>query len=187
LCYGTWLGFRVFIDRRIFESEYINTLCSNNPSDINTEIPSPKISMKKESFCKETKVLPKFKQILWFLTDGLPYYYSKEIFSNYETHGVLYNVDLPGPKYSHAIYTSYLTGQLATNYEGNPIKGDNLLKSILRSKEFGPLTYVGPGINCILNKEWSFLAILGINNNFNKKVKRIIIEYSKQFILEKNL
>jgi hypothetical protein len=49
-----------------------------------------------------------------------------------------------------------LTGQLPTNYEGTPIKGDNLLKSIIRSKEFGPMTYIGP--------EWSFLAILGKKN-----------------------
>lgn len=47
-----------------------------------------------------------------------------------QEHAKTYIVDIPGAKYSHAIYTSYLTGQLPTNYKGDPIKGDHILRYV---------------------------------------------------------
>jgi hypothetical protein len=64
---------------------------------------------------------------------------------------------VPGLKYSHAIYSSYLSGQLPTNYKGEPILSDHIVKSLNRA--YGPsysLKYIGP--------EWSFLAIFGKDN-----------------------
>jgi hypothetical protein len=59
-----------------------------------------------------------------------------------------------------------MTGQLPTNYNGDPIKGDHLLKSMKRSKaESYNFRYIGP--------EWSFLAIFGKANykDFYDEVK----------------
>lgn len=106
-----------------------------------------------------------FKKFIWFLTDGLPIKYSQKTLKHYGSNSILYTIDLPGPKYSHAIYTSYLTGQLPTNYQGHAIKGDSLIKSLQRSPEIGPLTYIGP--------EWSFLAISG-KQTYQNLFKRII-------------
>jgi hypothetical protein len=98
---GVWNGFRVFIDRKIFESEYVNNLCSNNPSDIKSgEYPSPEIVEENkrvlEEYCQPKIEQKKFTKFIWFLTDGLPYYYSKDFLTFYKEHGVLFNVDLPG-------------------------------------------------------------------------------------------
>lgn len=81
---------------------------------------------------------------------------------------VMHPIDLPGPKYSHAIYTSYLTGQLPTNYQGHPIKGDHLVKSMKRSPSIGPLTYIGP--------KWSFLAISGKEADYKQYFDHIDIQ-----------
>jgi hypothetical protein len=54
---------------------------------------------------------------------------------HYKDHGVSYLIDIPGAKYSHAIYTSQFTGQLPTNYAGKPIEGDHLVRSLLRANE----------------------------------------------------
>ncbi|KAG2383489.1 hypothetical protein C9374_004160 [Naegleria lovaniensis] len=108
-----------------------------------------------------------FSKVIWFFTDGLPVKYSKKTFDHFRDHMVLYTIDVPGPKYSHAIYTSYMTGQLPTNYQGHAIEGDSLVKSMQRSPSMGPLTYIGP--------EWSFLAIHG-SKNYDKLFKRIVIK-----------
>jgi hypothetical protein len=76
-------------------------------------------------------------------------------------------VDIPGAKYSHAIYTSYLTGQMPTNYKGDPIQGDHLVRSMLRSTKDYQLRYIGP--------EWSFLAMFG-EENYNVFFKEVRIE-----------
>jgi len=79
---------------------------------------------------------------------------------------LVYHVDVPGSKFSHAIYTSYMTGQLPTNYNGDPIAGDHLVRSMKRSlKREYKLRYIGP--------EWSFLAIFGKKNyrDFFQQVK----------------
>ena len=78
-------------------------------------------------------------------------------FAQIKSHSIVYHVDVPGSKFSHAIYTSYMTGQLPTNYNGDPIPGDHLVRSMKRSpKNDYRFNYVGP--------EWSFLAIFGKQN-----------------------
>jgi len=98
-----------------------------------------------------------FSKFLLFATDCWPIVYAKDVLEHYKEHGISYFIDIPGAKYSHAIYTSYLTGQLPTNYKGDPIKGDHLVRSMLRSQH-NPykFRYIGP--------EWSFLAIFGTDN-----------------------
>lgn len=95
-------------------------------------------------------------------------------------------MDIPGAKYSHAIYTSYLTGQLTTNYKGDPIigsfhlsfddlliEGDHWVRSMKRSDsaEYN-LRYIGP--------EWSFLAIFG-KDNYDTFFDEWNIQVSNQF------
>jgi hypothetical protein len=50
-----------------------------------------------------------------------------------------------------------LTGQLTTNYKGDPIAGDHLVRAMKRSSQADyKFRYIGP--------EWSFLAIFGKQN-----------------------
>jgi hypothetical protein len=65
----------------------------------------------------------------------------------------LFPVVVPGAKYSHAIYSSYLSGTLPTNYGGKPLESDHLLASIKRSQCEIKTRYVGP--------RWSFLMVTG--------------------------
>jgi hypothetical protein len=60
----------------------------------------------------------------------------------YKENAIMYHVDVPGAKYSHAIYTSILTGQVPTNWKGEPIVADHLIKSMVRSNY--KLQYIGP-------------------------------------------
>jgi hypothetical protein len=63
-----------------------------------------------------------------------------------QDHSILYGVDVPGTKFSHAIYSSIATGRPHTNYAGSELKGDHLLRSLHRSdKCTQSLHYVGPG------------------------------------------
>ncbi|KAL9652332.1 hypothetical protein ABK040_011989 [Willaertia magna] len=187
--YGIRAGFFTLLNRNMFQSGATNTLCSQATPEsvraklqrlghlkIETDIvikeplkPFKDKDMKtlteKHHICEYPSDF-QFSKVIWFFTDGLPVKYSKKTFDHYREHMVLYPIDVPGPKYSHAIYTSYMTGQLPTNYQGKAIEGDSLVKSIQRSPDMGPLTYVGP--------EWSFLAIHG-SKNYDTLFKRIHI------------
>lgn len=101
-----------------------------------------------------------------FVTDAWAIKYAKAVIQRYKDSSILYEIDVPGPKYSHAIYTSYMTGKMHTNYAGKTIVGDNLLKSMKRSTQNFKLKYIGP--------EWSFLAILG-KKNYDKYFDNILI------------
>jgi hypothetical protein len=186
---GIRTALHTFLHRNMYSSSVTNTLCSqitstdelkrimlprkSNASDVGDVF---KEKMHTWSLSEQNNLIEQydicnipekyqFKKFLWFLTDGLPVKYSKKTLDHYASNSILYTIDIPGPKYSHAIYTSYLTGQLPTNYQGKPITGDSLLKSMQRSSSIGPLTYIGP--------EWSFLAISG-KQNYNHLFKRII-------------
>lgn len=66
-------------------------------------------------------------------------------------------MDIPGAKFSHAIYSSYFTGQLPTNYKGTAIAGDHIIRAMKRNNKVSyKLRYIGP--------EWSFLSIWGKEN-----------------------
>jgi len=119
----------------------VNTHCTDNPHLEYCNFPEGK----------------QFKKFLIFVTDCWPVKYAKDVFEHYQQNAVIYHVFIPGAKYSHAIYTAYLTGQLPTNYKGEPIKGDHLVKSLLRAPSANyKFKYIGP--------EWSFLAIFGKDN-----------------------
>jgi hypothetical protein len=186
---GLRTAFSTFLNRNQFTSNVTNSLCSETNTiqkmfplmkykgNITTEVgDNVKQPLQMYSLSEQEKLrrdsdvckLPEklqFKKFLWLLTDGLPVKYSQKTLNHYRDHSVLYTIDIPGPKYSHAIYTSYLTGQLPTNYQGSAILGDSLIKSMQRSPAIGPLTYIGP--------EWSFLAISG-KNQYRHLFRRII-------------
>lgn len=113
-------------------------------------------------FCNIAPEL-QFTKFLWFIADGLPLRYVSDLLSFYQDHSHTFGIEINGPKYSHAIYTSFLTGQLPNNYQGKPIQGDSLIESFQRSRNYakshpnvkgmGSLYYAGP--------EWSFMAIIG--------------------------
>jgi hypothetical protein len=188
---GIKTAFQTFLHRSQYTSNITNTLCSgteqmkqiqslmkskNNHTNVNNVFRQPLTAAftqqeqnelkKNVQLCDAPQNL-QFKKFIWFLTDGLPVKYSMKTINHYSDHGILYTIDIPGPKYSHAIYTSYMTGQLPTNYQGKPIEGDSILKAMQRSQDIGPLTYIGP--------EWSFLAIQG-KNNYNQLFKRILMK-----------
>jgi hypothetical protein len=76
----------------------------------------------------------RYSKFLLFETDAWPIKYAKRVVEHLKEHAVLYLIDVPGAKFSHAIYTSHLTGQPHTNYKGEPIKGDSLIRSMKRAK-----------------------------------------------------
>ncbi|EFC48510.1 FBOX domain-containing protein [Naegleria gruberi] len=186
--HGIRSGFFTLLNRSQYKSGATNTMCSQatpesvreklirtghkssetdaliSTKSLNVFTSSEFSNLKKEHHLCDYPSELQFTKVIWLFTDGLPVKYSKKTFDHFKDHMVLYTIDVPGPKYSHAIYTSYMTGQLPTNYQGNPIEGDSLVKSIQRSPDMGPLTYVGP--------EWSFLAIHG-NKHYDKLFKRI--------------
>lgn len=138
----------------------MNSLCLDNPSLPYCQLP-----------------VKRYSKFLAFVTDCWPIKYAKEVLEHYKVsaesvtlfelslsfekdHSVSYFVDIPGAKYSHAIYTAYLTGQLPTNYKGEPIAGDHLVRSLKRSQlPTYNFRYIGP--------EWSFLAIFGKDNYYS--------------------
>jgi hypothetical protein len=112
-------------------------------------------------------VAPQLDKFIMFFTDSFPHNYGKDLFPHFESHSQVYLINIPGAKYSHAIYTSFMTGQVATNYEGKTIDGDHLVRSMKRSfvrpgvdsrgeRVSYPVRYYGP--------EWSLLAIFGNHN-----------------------
>lgn len=185
--YGIRSGFFTLLNRSQYKSGATNTFCSRaTPENVREKLSRTghkntdtdiliksglnvfsekefKILRDEHNLCDSPSDL-QFSKVIWYFTDGLPVKFSKKTFDHFKDHMVLYPIDVPGPKYSHAIYTSYMTGQLPTNYQGKAIEGDSLVKSIQRSPYMGPLTYVGP--------EWSFLAIHG-SKNYDTLFKRI--------------
>src|SRR3989338_7502555 len=89
-----------------------------------------------------------------FVTDGWPIQYAKETISQYRDHAHIWGINVPGSKYSHAIYTAFFTGQPHTNYMGFPLSGDSLLDSIVDSAvcPSSKIEYVGP--------KWSLYDVL---------------------------
>ena len=102
--HSTWVCFRIFWDRRIFASEFANVQCSRVQKPENFQ-PFPNLKeSQRPTYCKQPKNQT-FSKFLWFVSDGLPVKYSRKTLEFYKDHSVLFSVDVPGPKYSHAIYT----------------------------------------------------------------------------------
>eukprot|EP01114_Cavostelium_apophysatum_P005081 TRINITY_DN1568_c0_g1_i1.p1 TRINITY_DN1568_c0_g1~~TRINITY_DN1568_c0_g1_i1.p1 ORF type:complete len:876 (-),score=228.98 TRINITY_DN1568_c0_g1_i1:1299-3926(-) len=150
--YGTLLIYTYFLVRAQNTSTTVNTHCKDNPQLDYCQIPKEK----------------KFDKFLLFATDCWPIKYAKDVLEHYADHSISYFVNIPGAKYSHAIYTAYFTGQLPTNYKGEEIKGDHFIRSLLRAENTDyKLTYIGP--------EWSFLAIWG-KRNYDVFFENVTIE-----------
>lgn len=118
--------------------------------------------------CPDTS--PQFTKFIWMVTDGFGMRYAaKSIeFFNDTGNAQLFTIRVPGPKFSHAIYTSFMTGMPAYNYIGTRVTGDSLLQSYSRSRRDcqgllldSPLIrYTGP--------EWSFLEISGMSPSYDQ-------------------
>ncbi|KAL0210778.1 hypothetical protein P9112_009076 [Eukaryota sp. TZLM1-RC] len=98
--------------------------------------------------------LPKFPKFLWWVVDGWSRTHSADTIEDFGIPGNTFLLNVPTLKYSHAIYTSLLTGNPLGNFAGRPITNDNFVYSYVRSG--GKVRYHGP--------EWSLLAIHGANN-----------------------
>ena len=120
----------------------VNELCSS--------------SSRSSAYAQEVCSIPDsctYPKFVWFLIDGYPQVRAGDLFRTYQEHSQVFLVYTPGFQYSHAIYTSYLTGEAATNYKGVPIHADTWLHSVRRAPEKFNMEYVGPA--------WSFLKIAG--------------------------
>lgn len=64
-------------------------------------------------YCSLDSVTDKqWDRFLFFITDGLSRAYAEDTYEAFREHSVSYTVHVPGYKFSHAIYTSWLTGEL---------------------------------------------------------------------------
>ncbi|KAJ4461864.1 putative phospholipase D [Paratrimastix pyriformis] len=118
-----------------------NVLC--NTDDPNHAKPLP-------SYCQ----LPKRQQwdkFIWLVTDSLPWRWSQPMIDYYGNNSVIYQLDVPGLRYSHVLYRTWWSGRLNDNVRSDPATGDTLAGAIKRTKNIR-LRYVGP--------EWSFLGII---------------------------
>jgi len=94
-----------------------------------------------------------YKKFIWVFVDSLAYDQAQPLLtpftSNYNLHKVMHY----GFKFSTAIYTSFFTGKVPTNYAGKEILSDNLFYQMrnagMRMKFVGPkfptLTLLGKG------------------------------------------
>ncbi|KAG9395984.1 hypothetical protein J8273_2333 [Carpediemonas membranifera] len=96
-----------------------------------------------------------FDKFLWLVTDAHPRNFANSTFDLYEQHSARFNTFIPGIKYSHSIYSGWLTGKYPTNYPGVGIELDTYLKAIARTEAY-KVVYHGPA--------WSFGLINGEEN-----------------------
>jgi hypothetical protein len=109
------------------------------------------------------------KRFVLFASDCWPLGEAGDVLEHFGEHAVAYGVDIPGAKYSHGIWTSYLTGQLPTNYKGDVIGGDHFLRALNRHAAHAhSVQYVGP--------LWSYLALLGHDNVSNPLLADVRLE-----------
>jgi len=179
------------IDAHATETTFSSSSSSPSPSP-HPPPPSPPLSSSLD-YCLGFPT--RFSRFLLFETDSWAIKYAQKVIDHYRDHAVVYHIDVPGAKFSHAIYTSHLTGQPHTNYRGDPIVGDSLIKAMKRASAYRSsspssssassfvsqqqqrlisttnnysLRYVGP--------EWSFLAMVGPPEKYPESFDLIQIE-----------
>jgi hypothetical protein len=89
-----------------------------------------------------------FDRYILVITDALPRDCMHYLLDYYgpKTGGVSFRIDIPGVKYSHAVFDAYWRGQLPTNTLGDTLQGDTLWNAMLRSPASQSLRpiFVGP-------------------------------------------
>eukprot|EP01103_Thecamoeba_quadrilineata_P002511 TRINITY_DN12460_c0_g1_i1.p1 TRINITY_DN12460_c0_g1~~TRINITY_DN12460_c0_g1_i1.p1 ORF type:complete len:968 (-),score=127.20 TRINITY_DN12460_c0_g1_i1:63-2966(-) len=158
----TWRSAQTFLNRQTQKNLEVNDLCTSEHDTFE----GVDMTLVRDKICSMDDEPYQFDKFIWLVTDGFPIKYATFVEEVLESHLITYLVDIPGPKYSHAIYTSFLTGLLPMNLPGEPIIGDSLLKSLVRSDY--KLHYVGP--------EWSFLAMNG-KENYESLFNKIELEF----------
>eukprot|EP01028_Stygiella_incarcerata_P003594 TRINITY_DN1740_c0_g1_i1.p1 TRINITY_DN1740_c0_g1~~TRINITY_DN1740_c0_g1_i1.p1 ORF type:complete len:845 (-),score=185.66 TRINITY_DN1740_c0_g1_i1:174-2708(-) len=122
--YAAVCSLRNFKDiRTLHWSMEINTFCHCNPEHVDCQV-NPDLQ---------------FNRFIWAVTDGVPRKFMDKTFDMYANNSVKYTVHVPGYKWSHAIYTAWMTGMPATNYFGESVKGDHIIRSIVRGNEHGTM------------------------------------------------
>jgi hypothetical protein len=118
--------FQAFVREQYTSASTVNRQCQVGLSD-STELNLPASALR--LLCVPLPPAQSVRRFVLFATDCWPVGEAGDVLDHFKEHAVAYAIDIPGAKYSHAIWTSYLTGQLPTNYKGEPIRGDHFIKS----------------------------------------------------------
>eukprot|EP01132_Coremiostelium_polycephalum_P005164 gene5164-6429_t len=84
----------------------------------------------------------KFKKFVWIFVDSLAHDQATGIIDSFAMNANSYRILNHGFKFSTAIYTSFFTGKIPTNYAGKPIQSDNLFYQMNRAGM--NIHFVGP-------------------------------------------
>lgn len=118
--------FQAFVREQLTSASTVNRQCEEGVSDSSAlNLPASAV----RQLCVPLPSAQSVRRFVLFATDCWPVGEAADVLEHFKEHGVSYAIDIPGAKYSHAIWTSYLTGQLPTNYKGEPIQGDHFIKS----------------------------------------------------------
>eukprot|EP01114_Cavostelium_apophysatum_P023275 TRINITY_DN8717_c0_g1_i2.p1 TRINITY_DN8717_c0_g1~~TRINITY_DN8717_c0_g1_i2.p1 ORF type:complete len:845 (+),score=159.23 TRINITY_DN8717_c0_g1_i2:156-2690(+) len=74
-----------------------------------------------------------FHSVIWFITDGWPWYKANETIAQFSDHYVPFTTAVYGTRWSHTVYTTWFTGLPSTNLLATPIKGDQLFEATERA------------------------------------------------------
>ncbi|KAF2073094.1 hypothetical protein CYY_005589 [Polysphondylium violaceum] len=97
-------------------------------------------NLDKSVLCNSKK--HQFKKFVWIFVDSLAHDQAYPIISQFEENANTFRILNHGFKFSTAIYTSFFTGKIPTNYAGKPIHSDNIFYQM---KNAGmKMHFVGP-------------------------------------------
>ena len=83
-----------------------------------------------------------FTKFIMVITDAFATRFATDVHEYYKDHSYTVGIQIPGLIWSHAIYSSFLTGQMATNYNNDIIRSDHIIQSIKRT-ELTNIKYIG--------------------------------------------
>eukprot|EP01133_Synstelium_polycarpum_P020248 gene20248-24277_t len=81
-------------------------------------------------------------KFIWIFIDSLARDQATELISAYADSSSVYRIMNHGFKFSTAIYTTFFTGKIPTNYAGRPIRSDNIFYQMKRANM--AIRYIGP-------------------------------------------
>ncbi|EGG23346.1 hypothetical protein DFA_05478 [Cavenderia fasciculata] len=108
-------------------------------------------STSRQALCQGASSHTQFKKYVWIFVDSLAHDQATDLVSAFRAHSAqadypggtnTYRILNEGFKFSTAIYTSFFTGKIPTNYAGKPIRGDNIFAQFrtsgIKSRYIGP-------------------------------------------------
>lgn len=123
--------FQALVREQYTDAAVVNQLCYGRDDSLSAATPDdlglPTSAL--QQLCQPVPLAQRVRRFVLFATDCWPVAEAGDVLDHFKEHAVAYAIDIPGAKYSHAIWTSYLTGQLPTNYKGDPIRGDHFIKA----------------------------------------------------------